>query len=570
MIIKKLNVQNYRTLENVEVEFKGYYTAISGKNNAGKSNIIRVIRGILNRGIRFRIRGGSYFGMEGFDWNDNVTNWKKTSKEDIIIELSIEIHKESDAAIYRFLTDFIFKDLDTIRSSECEELKISFNKKSDNTSAYRIFLGEREIEDNYQKQEVLKRLKNTECLIFHNSTNRGFSPFDENLDRVSNFVSANELIKINQKRDELLKLVRKSLRHHQDELTNLLGNLEEKYEVSLSTRGLNFESESIDISLKEKGVDISLDDWGSGTKNRTLIFLNILNAKRSQQMEEGMESDKITPVILIEEPESFLHPQAQAEFGRILQDLANNLQIQIIVTTHSPYLLCFKSPEANILLERNLNPKSKDTSSHTIDTHSDLWYEPFVNSLGINAMDFGPMKDLIFSGTSKILLVEGSIDKEYFQYFQDEKFGTNALSSDIEIFAYDGADNAKNTILMNFIKKKFKKVVLTVDIDRYSDIKSSVISIGFTEKKDLFAIGKNDMGKRCIEGLIPPSSWSAVLSQNPELAQIITLENGQEQKRAKNEMKKKLLDDFKNTPISDTSHGDFYSIISKLNRAFKD
>ena len=491
MIIKKLNVQNYRTLENVEVEFKGYYTAISGKNNAGKSNIIRVIRGILNRGIRFRIRGGSYFGMEGFDWNDDVTNWKKTSKEDIIIELLIEIYKESDAAIYRFLTDFIFKDLDTIRSSKCEELKISFNKKSDNTSAYRIFLGEREIEDNYQKQEVLKRLKNTECLIFHNSTNRGFSPFDENLDRVSNFVSANELVKINQKRDELLKLVRKSLRHHQDELTNLLGNLEEKYEVSLSTRGLNFESESIDISLKEKGADISLDDWGSGTKNRTLIFLNILNAKRSQQMEEGMESDKITPVILIEEPESFLHPQAQAEFGRILQDLANNLQIQIIVTTHSPYLLCFKSPEANILLERNLNPKSKDTSSHTIDTHSDLWYEPFVNALGINAMDFGPMKDLIFSETSKILLVEGPIDKEYFQYFQDEKFGTNALRSDIEIFAYDGADNAKNTILMNFIKKKFKKVVLTVDIDRYSDIKRSVTSIGFTEKKDLFAIGKN-------------------------------------------------------------------------------
>ena len=570
MIIKKLKVQNYRTLENVEVEFKGYYTAISGKNNAGKSNIIRVIRGILNRGIRFRIRGGSYFGMEGFDWNDDVTNWKKTSKEDISIELSIEIHKESDAAIYRFLTDFIFKDIDTIRTSECEELKISFIKKSDNASAYKIFLGEREIEDNYQKQEVLKRLKNTECLIFHNSTNRGFGPFDENPDRVSNFVSANEFIKINQKRDELLKLVQKSLRSHQTELTNLLGNLEEKYEVSLSTRGLNFESESIDISLKEKGADISLDDWGSGTKNRTLIFLNILNAKRAQQMEEGMESDKITPVILIEEPESFLHPQAQAEFGRILQDLANNLQIQIIVTTHSPYLLCFKSPEANILLERDLKPKSKDTSSQIIDTHSDSWYEPFVNALGINATDFGPMKDLIFSETPKILLVEGPIDKEYFQYFQDEKFSTNALRSDIEIFAYDGADNAKNTILMNFIKKKFKKVVLTADLDRYLDIKKSVTSIGFTENRDLFAIGKNAVGKRCIEGLIPQSSWSTVLSQNSELAQIITLENGKEQKSAKNEIKKKLLDDFKETPISDTSHGDFYSIIKKINKAFKD
>lgn len=570
MIIKKLKVKNYRTLEEVEIVFDGYYTAISGKNNAGKSNVIRAIRGILNKGLRLRLRGGSYLGMEGFDWNDDVTNWKKAQKEDIRIELSIEINRDSDTAIYRFLTDFIFKDIESIKESEVENLTISYTKKSDNTSAYQIFLGEREIEDNYQKQEVLKRLKNTECLIFHNSTNRGFTPFDENFDRVSNFISSSELNNINKKRDELLKLVQKSLKHHQNELTTLLGNLEEKYEVSLSTRGLNFESESIDISLKEKGADISLDDWGSGTRNRTLIFLNILNAKRSQQMEEGMESDKITPVILIEEPESFLHPQAQAEFGRILQDLANNLQIQIIVTTHSPYLLCFKSPEANILLERNLKPKSKDTSSQTINTHSDSWCEPFVNALGINAMDFGPMRDLIFSETSKILLVEGPIDKEYFQYFQDNKFGENALCSDIEIFAYDGADNAKNTILMNFIKKKFKKVVLTVDIDRYRDIKKSLLSIGFIENKDLFAIGKNSMGKRCIEGLIPPTSWATVLSQNPDLAQIITLENGKEQKAAKNDIKKKLLDDFKHTPISESTHRDFYSIIKKLNKAFKD
>ena len=33
MIIKKLKVKNYRTLEEVEIVFDGYYTAISGKNN---------------------------------------------------------------------------------------------------------------------------------------------------------------------------------------------------------------------------------------------------------------------------------------------------------------------------------------------------------------------------------------------------------------------------------------------------------------------------------------------------------------------------------------------------------
>lgn len=566
MIIKQINIQNYRTLENVEVSFNGYYTAISGKNNAGKSNIVRAIRGVLNQGMRFRIRGGSYFGIEGFDWNDDVTSWKKETKEDISLKLTIEIHKDSDAAIYRFLTDLIFKDIKDFSISETEILEINYTKKNNNTSEYKLYLGKNEVEGDYQKREVLKRLRSTECLIFHNSTNRGFGPFDESMDRVSNFISAHDSVAINKKRDELIKLIQKSLKDHQAELTKLLGNLEEKYEVSLSTRGLNFESESINISLKEKGADVSLEDWGSGTKNRTLIFLNILNAKRSQQL--NAESDRITPVVIIEEPECFLHPQAQAEFGRILQDLANQLQIQIITTTHSPYLLSLKSPESNILLDRDIRPRSKDASSHIIDTNTDKWYEPFVVALGLNSSDFGPMKDIIFSENSKILLVEGPIDKDYFGFFQNPMHGNNALISDIDIYPYDGADNAKNTILMNFIKKKFHKVVMTVDIDRYNDVKKGITSIGFKENVDFFAIGKRESGKECIEGLVPKTVWGTVLSSDPDLSMKAVMSMGKEQKSAKNELKKKLLDEFVKIPISDDTHKDFYAIIKRINKAF--
>lgn len=564
MIIKQIKIQNYRTLENIEVSFNGYYTAISGKNNAGKSNIIRAIRGVLNQGMRFRIRGGSYFGVEGFDWNDDITSWKKETKENISLKLTIEIHKDSDAAIYRFLTDFIFKQGFSI--SETEILEINYTKKPDNTSEYKLYLGTNEVEGDYQKREVLKRLRSTECLIFHNSTNRGIGPFDESMDRVSNFISAHDSVAIFKKRDELIKLIQKSLKDHQAELTKLLGNLEEKYEVSLSTRGLNFENESIDISLKEKGADVSLEDWGSGTRNRTLIFLNLLNAKRAQQL--SAESDRITPVVIIEEPECFLHPQAQAEFGRILQDLANQLQIQIIATTHSPYLLSLKSPESNILLDRDVRIKSKDASSHIVDTNTNQWYKPFVVALGLSSSDFGPMKDVIFSENSRILLVEGTIDKKYFEYFQSSTHGSNALISDIDIYPYDGADNAKNTILMSFIKKKFHKVVMTVDIDRYNDVKKSVLSIGFKDNVDFYAIGKKESGKECIEGLIPNSVWSTVLSTNPELSRKALMTTGKEQKSAKNELKEKLLDEFVNIPITEESHKDFYSLIKKINRAF--
>ena len=150
MIIRKFFAQNYRTLENVELIFNGYYTAISGKNNAGKSNIIRAVRGILNQGVRFRIRGGSIFSIDAFEWNDEVTSWKKETKADISINITLEINKNADAAIYKFLTNLIFKDVETKASeSETELLQINYTKCYNNTSEYCIFLGDNEVKDDY-------------------------------------------------------------------------------------------------------------------------------------------------------------------------------------------------------------------------------------------------------------------------------------------------------------------------------------------------------------------------------------------------------------------------------------
>ena len=567
MIIKRFSARNYRTLENVQIDLYGYYTAISGKNNAGKSNIIRALRTVLNPLPRLRFRGTAIFGNSGMDWKDEVTSWKKDSKEDIYVCIDLEIHKDCDSSIYKFFTEFILKDSSDFTISEVEVLKVEYTRTQKNETSYSIHLGEKEISDDYQKKEVLKRLRNSECLIFHNSTNYDFNPFEDNMDRITNFISSSDMDAINRKKEELVKIVQKSLKSHQAELTKLLGNLEDKYEVSFSTPGLNFERESIDISLKEKVADVSLDDWGSGTRNRTMIFLNILNAKRSQQ--SLSESDRISPIVVIEEPECFLHPQAQAEFGRILQDLANQFKIQIITTTHSPYLLSFKSPESNILIGRNTKPKSQDTASHIIDTHSEKWYEPFAVALGINPVDFGPLKNIIFSDHSKILLVEGTIDQEYLEFFQNDRHGNNALSSDIEIYPYEGADNVKNNILMNFIRKKFDKVILTVDLDRLQDIKKAANSIGFKENVDFFPIGKNETGKKCIEGLVPVCAYRLLSGKEPELLQKIALSIGQEQKSAKSEFKRKLLEEFIQLPISSINHNDFYNLIRKINKAFK-
>lgn len=567
MFIKRIVAHNYRTLENVDVSFTSAYTAISGKNNAGKSNIIKAIRMILSPTWSWKFRFSS-FPERGSDWKDQITSWKKDSKEDVAISIELEIHKDGDSSIFKFFTEFIIKDSSDFTIPEVETLKIDLLLSSKNKMSYSIFLGSREVSDDFQKTEILRRLRNTQCLIFHNSTNLDFNPFERDMDQLSNFISSSDLDSINRKKEELVKIVQRSLKNHQAELTKLLGNLEDKYEVSLSTPGLNFERESIDISLKEKGAEVSLDDWGSGTRNRTMIFLSILNAKRAQH--SLSDSERISPIIVIEEPECFLHPQAQAEFGRILQNLATELKIQIITTTHSPYLLSFKSPDSNVLISRDTRPKSRDRSSHVINTSlAEKWYEPFAVALGINSSDFGPMKDLIFSEHSNILLVEGELDKSYFEYLQSPAHGGNALTSNIEIFPYEGADNVKNTILMNFIRKKFTKVVLTVDLDRFTEVRGAAVHIGFKENWDFFPIGKNELAKKSIEGLVPPEVYKSLGAKEPDLLQRLSMSIGQELKSEKKAFKKKLLEEFKTFPINDLTHSDFYALVKKINKAFK-
>gem|GEM_PF-3390314 len=43
MKLTSIHVKNFRTLEDVSVPFAGYYTAISGQNNAGKTSLLRAI-----------------------------------------------------------------------------------------------------------------------------------------------------------------------------------------------------------------------------------------------------------------------------------------------------------------------------------------------------------------------------------------------------------------------------------------------------------------------------------------------------------------------------------------------
>jgi len=83
----------------------------------------------------------------------------------------------------------------------------------------------------------------------------------------------------------------------------------------------------------------SMEYHGMGTRS----WASILTVKAFIELKAEIyhhEDKPFFPILAIEEPESHLHPNAQRA---LYQHLRNNLQSQIIVTTHSPYLPAISS-----------------------------------------------------------------------------------------------------------------------------------------------------------------------------------------------------------------------------------
>jgi hypothetical protein len=330
-------------------------------------------------------------------------------------------------------------------------------------------------------------------------------------------------------------------RAHKSELSELLGHLEDKYEVDFTIPdGMYTGTLPFAINLKDRNVDVPLDDWGSGTKNRTHIMMSILQAHRIRSKDD---QNRITPFVMIEEPESFLHPSAQAEFGRVLRTLANDLQIQTIVTTHSPYMLCQENVASNVLLVRRAH-RGKLKATERVPLDEQKWMEPFSEILGLDNAEFSAWKDVLGSSRTCVLLVEGDLDKRYLEHIHSLGHASLRLPDDLDIVAYEGKDALKNTIMLKFIVEKFKRVFVTFDLDAKPELEKIMQQIGLKAGTDYLAIGANKPGKQCIEGLVPDRILAAVHAQNTDLVMQLTAQDAKERKSAKSSIKQKILSAF--------------------------
>jgi putative ATP-dependent endonuclease of the OLD family len=489
--------------------------------------------------------------------------WKAKDKKDpISVRVHISVDSMLDSSLHKFVCALAALELTEPTLELCISTEMHDDQSSQNLS---VSVNGVPVTD-YQAQEIVKKIQTSNSIMFYNST----EPYNSYLIRrrfsgLFGNVSTVDREKIDTIQSKFQQVIKKIAQKHQHDLEELLGRLEDKYKVSLKIPTLNTDSLPFSISLGSKGGDVALDDWGSGTRNRTLILLTLFQARKISS--SASLASRITPVIVIEEPESFLHPSAQAEFGRVLQDLSEEFKVQVVATTHSPYMLSQSRPESNILLYRR-TVRGQPSGTEKADTSGDKWMEPFALSLGIDNHEFDPWKHLIFNSENRILLVEGETDVKYWKLLRDEKHGSNRLQYDGEIVSYEGCGSLTNTVLLKFVQGRYRNFFVTYDLDVEDSVIKTLAALKLQKHIHYLAMGKEQAGKRDIEGLVPDHIRAKVYVEHADYVAALGGTTN-ERNEAKKKLKELIFTEFEKNAVPGDDYTEFYKAVKIVDLAFK-
>jgi energy-coupling factor transporter ATP-binding protein EcfA2 len=559
--INYIAAKNYRTLEDFEVSFGSNYSTLSGHNNAGKSCVLQLMVGLFEKFENTRF---SHLGGFSLNYAEDFTQWVEKGEDPISIEFGIELTISDDPMMIAFIAKIATMDF---TEKTKIELKVSIEVNSKNQKIKSMIIENEPVPD-LVCDEILEKFSSSRGLIIHNS-----APSRSDYYTLSRYGDYYELDFSTEEQDDIRKAettlqnrVQKYARSHKDELNEVLGKLTQKFDVEFTTLQSESYSRPVTINLKDKHVKVPLSGWGSGTQNRTRILMSILRAKKHASENTGQ---KVTPVIIIEEPESFLHPTAQAEFGRILEELSNDLGIQIVAATHSPYMLNQSEPKSNFLLCRKLY-RGKQTKTEILPSEGDKWMAPFAEHLGVIPPEFESWKDVFGLKGQQVVLVEGKLDVGYFEFLYEKFNSICKLPNDLRFESYGGMGALKNTTLLKFALRSLGRTYITFDLDVDKECSNALEKLGLKRHHDFTTVGLDTDGFKCIEGLLPERISAVVYSRNVELIQKLQSGDTKVRNEAKNTLKNRLLEEFKqHDDYTEQELRHFVVLSKKIAKAFK-
>lgn len=251
-------------------------------------------------------------------------------------------------------------------------------------------------------------------------------------------------------------------------------------------------------SISDKGA-IPLSNRGDGFRRITMMAY-------FESLAEEVEHQNI--IFGFEEPETFLHPSAQENLFDKLFDITKS-GYQVILTTHSPVIVA-KSCKKHL--------------HHVIKENGNYQYHAEVDNVLEIANDLGIKPDSTFfpaiEKSKLLLLLEGIDDCTAFKYI-GEKYYENTLiphhfdELGILTIPIGGCSSIKHWVTLDLIKEFNKPFFIVLDSDKEnqdqeSPNKKELERMGFVENIDFNVLRRREIEnyftRNSLERLVPGSS----------------------------------------------------------------
>jgi predicted ATPase len=347
MRIKSIHIRNYRALADVRLEL-GPVSVLFGPNGSGKSTLLDTLWFVRDCAIR-GVEPASASRSHGIGI---LFDGAPDDDQRVLIELATDSVKY----ILRF-------DLSSGRINPSAGEKLVANETNDIRINREVGSGEAELYNEQVQQHGLYRLREPEKLTL--GLYLGFNPADEaagSLDRLLHFVrlyhsrsfflhrlktqgsESGPELRLWDKGDNAWSVLRNLHdRRNRDDRFNTIMSLMREAFPSLEDIGLEQTGpSSVYASFYE--TNRSRPILASGVSDGHLQLLIILIALFS----EGPDREA---VILLDEPETSLHPWALAVLAKAIRMAGTSWKKQVLVATHSPVLISQFEPNEIIAAE---------------------------------------------------------------------------------------------------------------------------------------------------------------------------------------------------------------------------
>lgn len=342
MLLKKLYIKGFRNFREVSVNFNEHSLMI-GANDVGKTNLIYALRLLLDR------------SFSDYDYE--------------LAESDFFAYEDTHAIVIRAYIDSITEDCVIARLpgkiSNDGKLVLQYTATINNGKVeYQFFCGKSDSEEDlkeidspfYRKYLNLKYISSRrEFWSYINKTKKELL-LQAKGSRTEEVVKTDDVLydEIEQKLQEVdakipqLSYVKNATSHLNEELDKLsIHNREQQ--IVFDTASTDVDRVIQNVSVTSKYGDKKMIIGGEGRVNQ--IYLSLW-ASQNQHTETSNE----VSIICVEEPEAYLHPHQQRELAAYL---GRTLQGQVILTSHSPYIVSEFTPNSIIRLYKQ---NTHDTS----------------------------------------------------------------------------------------------------------------------------------------------------------------------------------------------------------------